>query len=199
MDKSGNRTILWSYRSEHKPAFSGVMKFDNKPHNFVQTGDAGVVLTSSAGSDVFLGRSFTAGDIGQFGNFATVFDQYRIMSIEVWLTPIYQDIAGGNSASEMYTVIDYDDANTPSSASPLLQYTNVTSTTSYEGVYRKWRPHIPAATNSLSQLQNKVSTWIDVASTAVPHYGLKIAVKSSTVTTTYNMTYRIWVQFKNVF
>jgi len=67
---------------------------------------------------------------------------------------------------------------------------------------RKWRPHIATAAYSgvFTSFKNEPSTWIDVASPGVQHYGLKVAADvTSTNSVAIKMFVRVWVQFRNVF
>jgi hypothetical protein len=196
----GTDTLLWSVLSGSPPRFGHNNKFDNKVHNVVQMSSRGSVLASDPVVPRFLGLQFNATtDLTNFGDFNAIFDQYRIMELETWIYPQNTGVTAVN-VSNYYTVIDYDDANTPGSTIELLQFTNVTKNAVTQGVYRKWRPHIASAVYSgaFTSFANEKSTWIDVASGSVQHYGIKLALDPSAGTVNLIVDVRIWVQFRNV-
>jgi hypothetical protein len=197
-------TTLWSIRGEHKPGFTNSGMRDNLPYRISQITDQGTILTTSSTSDVFYAKSFQASDLDQYSTLASVFDQYKIDSVEVWITPSYQDITGPNPNSYYFTAIDYDDAQNFTSIAQIRQVPNCTDTSSYEGVYRKFVPHsalvsggnLSVAGNGLANIP---ATWQDVAYNGVPHFGLKIVAKASNVTTTFSLQTRMNLSFRNVF
>jgi len=102
----------------------------------------------------------------------------------------------------LYSVIDYDDANALTTVAGALAYTNVIVTPMTNGHYRKWRPHIAvgAYSGAFTSFKNEVSNWIDVASPGVQHYGLKVVADVTSINTlSIKMFSRVWVQFRNVF
>lgn len=198
------KTLLWSVQAQHKPAYTTAMRNDNVPYRVVQTVDKGTVLTSSAGADTFYSQNFVLTDLDQVASFQNIFDQYRIAVVEVWLTPVVQSTSGGASNARYLTVVDYDDSATLSGTANARQYENCTDTTSYEGVYRRLRPHCTAITssgNSTSTTGNMsmLSPWINSSSGTVPHYGFKVACYAASITTTFNLVIRYHVEFRNVF
>jgi len=186
----------WGVRSEAQPAMISAA-VDNQIYHIIQSFDSGTFLTSSAGADVFSATSFLLSFLPQYASLIAVFDQYRIAMIECWITPTYQDTSGGNSNSRYLTVIDYDDDNTPSTTGQLLSYSNCTDTSSYTGVYRKFVPH--CASSGPSTNLNVTAPWIDSASSSAKHFGLKVGLFTSNVTTTLQLKTRYHVEFRNVF
>jgi hypothetical protein len=192
-------TTLWSVISGVKPGYGLSMRADNMVYSFVQTLDSGTIMTSSSGADVFYSAAFIVTSLTQWNSFAAIFDQVKLKMIEIWITPTYQSTSGGASNSRMLCVIDYDDDVTPTATSALLQYTNVIDVNSYTGIYRRWAPHTQSLAGP-SGVRNLGPIWFDVASASgVKHFGLKLATFASSVTTTYNLMYRLHVDFRNVF
>lgn len=192
-------TELWSVRSGLKPGYGRSLMSDNQVYKFAQTLDSGTILTTSAGADTFYSTAFLTTSLSQWNSFAAVFDQVRVKEIELWITPTYQDTSGGASNSRALFVIDYDDDTTPTTTAALLQYTNCIDTNPYNGVYRRWRPHTSTLVGP-SAAGNRPSEWIDVGSAGgAKHYGFKMGAFATSVTSTYNMTWRLHVEFRNVF
>jgi hypothetical protein len=172
---------------------------DNKPYLIVQTAEYGTIMTSSSTADVFYANSFNVGGLQNYTNLSTVFDQYQFVQLEAWITPTYQNYVGGSSNSVYLSVIDYDDAIVPTSVAILLSYQNCIEVSSNTGTYRRWKPHTILNNTGGQVSANVTNTWIDVASASAPHYGLKLAVKASNVTTAINLRVRYTIKFRNVF
>jgi len=195
---------IWNMNSQVAPANQGLSREDNKIFTFIQSSGQGTVLTSSVSVPVFQAKSWTTADIFQFSSFAAVFDQYRIDDIEVWLEPSGIGLTVGYTGNvKIFSVVDYDDANVPSSVSALQQYTNCTSARLTDGHYHPFKPHIAVAVynGSFAGFANKKADWIDVASTSVQHYGFKfgIDVTNNSSDVKLDMHTRITVSFRNLF
>lgn len=198
-------TALWSVYSGRPPFFNNVMRLDSKAHRFVQTTNLGVVITSSNSLSVAYSKSFSSADITQFSSFSAIFDQYKISLIEVWLSPSNNGVitaTGISGSAQLYTITDYDDANSLSTPANAMNYTNVMVASAYaDGHYRRWRPHIAVAAygGAFTQFKNVPADWIDVASTSVQHYGFKSIVEPTATGTTqaYVMVTRLHIDFRN--
>jgi len=195
-------TQIWNFNSEHEPRFGQVNSKDTKIYNVVQSAVNRQWLTSMSGvSGVGIAWSLS-GNVNQATTLTSLFDQYRIMQIEVWLKPSSSLVANTNVAT-LYTAIDYDDQVNPSSEAQMQQYANVTVTSINEGVYRRFRPHIAGGlyqSSLLTGYRNEESEWIDSATPSVTHYGFKALISGiSGGTIYYDLTYRIWVQCRNIF
>jgi len=197
-------TMVWNMNAQRIPKFNDVIAKDNKVYKFVQSSNQGNICTSSSAAASFFAKGWTTSDIVQFSSFAAVFDQYKIDSIEVWLMPYGNGtVAGYNSLGKMYTVVDYDDAATPSSIAALQQYENCITSRFTDGHYINFRPHIATAAygGAFTQFLNQASTWIDCGSTGVFHYGVKLGIDNtvSGSDVKIDMFTRIHVSFRNVF
>lgn len=139
---------------------------------------------------------FTLGDLNDVTDFTTLFDLYRIRSVKVMLIPVLQQglsAASGIDAQAdgyvnciVHNCLDYDD-NTQFVASEagvlaMMQYQNYKvkglGVGSKPLLYRKFKPR------ALSVIQSQdagttvrglapKNTWLDCASTLIPHFGLK--------------------------
>jgi len=197
-------TINWNVNSVSVPSFKNTLKRDNRPYTVMQISNQGTVMTSATSIPTFYGRYFSANDVIQFSSFAAVFDQYKIDTVEVWMTPFGSASAPGYNANcRIYSAVDYDDANTPTSINAIQQYENSVVTRSTDGHYIKFVPHIAVAAygGTFTQFKNEKTDWIDVASTNTSFYGLKAAIDptSSTGDLKVDLVTRLTVSFRNVF
>jgi len=197
-------TVNWNVNAVPVPRFNNTLAHDNRPYNVIQTSNQGVVLTSDAALPKFFTKNFSTSDIIQFANFAQVFDQYKINRIECWLVPYGPaTVIGYNNSTKIYSVVDYDDSNTPASNTALQEYQNCVTTRTCDGHYISFKPHIAVAAygGAFTQFKNEPSGWIDCASGAVQHYGVKLGIDNTTANgdCKIDMFTRVHVSFRNVF
>jgi len=176
---------------------------DNRVYRVVQTSSAGTVLTSLLAATAGLGRSFSDADILQFSSLAAIFDQWMMETVEIWLTPRGNATTPGYGVdTQYYSVNDYDDDATPGGSAGLMQNQNCIMTSATNGHYRRFRPHIAVAAygGAFTKFLNSPSTWIDVASTGVKHYGLKVAIDATNANgdLALDLKIRITAAFRNV-
>jgi hypothetical protein len=200
--------LTWSIFSQATPRFGSTGRFDNKPYNIIQTTNtdvsgAGSPIFTTSASPSFYGANITlANQMPQYANFTAAFDQYRIMEVEAWITPRPNSATPDTSGANLYSVIDYDNSTTPTSISSFGQYTNAIVTPLTNGHYRKFKPHIAMAAyqGTFVGFVNQTDQWIDSTNTTVQYYGIKVGAEVTTATTySVYMTYRVWVQFRNVY
>jgi hypothetical protein len=197
-------TQLWNLTSEHDPRFGQTTSRDNKIFNIVQSVVNRAQFATSTSTPTAFSTNFQVGSLPQAASLLAVFDQYRIMQIEVWLKPANITGATSNTSdSTNYTVIDYDDAANLSTETAAVSYQNVTVSSLNEGVYRRFRPHQAIATYSsgaFGGFSNVPSQWNDSGSSVIQHYGFKFFnTGTSAGAVTYDLYTRYWVQFRNVF
>jgi hypothetical protein len=193
----------WNIRSGAFPHYNFVKKTDNKVYTFTQEVAPVTMFTTSTSTPSYSANAFMISSIDQVTSLGNVFDQYRIDEIEIWLYPgsnassTEQNLEGANIAS----VIDYDDATALTSYAQACDYTNCISTTLANGHYRRFRPHAAAAlySGSFTSYGNVESPWIDMSSTSVQHYGLKVACTLTPVTAiAVQILCRFHLSFRNV-
>jgi len=197
-----NDTKTFNPYAEGVPRFGAVNKKDNKVYNFCQSNVQANWLQSTTGAIGTASIYFNLTNTNESTNFQAIFDQWRIAQVEVWLTPTGGNFssAGTNTSGKMYTVIDFDDAIPLATVAAALNYQNVTQTTSNQGVYRRFKPHnaVAAYSGAFTSFQNVVNQWCDSASPNIQHYGFK-AIWSTLQVTSWDIEYRLWYQFRNVF
>lgn len=174
----------------------------------VQTVDQGTISQAALVVAGFA-WSFKFGDLDQASSFGVIFDQYRITKVECKFMPL-QNALGASAISSyspgtILTVIDFDDANTPTAAAQLRQYQSCKEDPSYKVVTRYVnRPHIAtsAYAGAFGAYANQVGTWIDSTSTNVQHYGVKALIQPANVAgqtnlASWQVVFRYWMEFKN--
>jgi hypothetical protein len=130
-----------------------------------------------------------------------VFDQYRILEVEIWITP--QTSASVSSRQGQYfTVLDFDDSSNLTSTAQALDYPTCVTTPQSTGHYRRFKPHVAIAAyggSAFTSFANEISPWLDTASSGIPHYGVKIAAGvSNTTIQTFDLTVRCLLAFRSV-
>lgn len=162
----------------------------------VSSATGGVTVGSGAGIDIALSNAVN------YGDFTAVFDQYRIVAVEVAFMPYVNTVSVLSALQgRLFTAIDYDDVNAPASANAIRAYNTCLITKPWESCVRTLVPHTAEAAYSgaFTSFANKTSSWIDSASPGVKHYGVKYwAEQSTTTTSSWFVEVRLFVEFKNV-
>jgi len=167
----------------------------------VNVGIAKGTITSSVLASSFVALNFLATDYDDFANMSTVFDQYRIAMIEVFLVPnLSTTISVSQDTGLFASVLDYDDFNPLTTYQQALDYENVLFGSGIEGHYRRFIPHIAIAAYSgtFVSFANETAPWIDMASGTVQHYGLKTAWTVTDSAYVYRVQCRYHFEFRNV-
>jgi len=193
-------TKVWQIQAQQMPAFNNTLKKDNSAHHFIQTQDYGTILTTSNTVPTFTSKSFTFNDVQQVASFQALFDQYRIDEVEAWIAPVKASAADGNNAN-WYSVVDYDDAATPTGLGSLQQYTNVITTPMTNGHYIRFKPHVAESlySGTFTSFGNIKAPWIDSASPGVQHYGLKMGFNVTPTALAINLIVRLHFSCRNTF
>jgi hypothetical protein len=157
-------------------------------------------ISSSSTVATFVAFVFTAGGLDQISQLTALFDQYRIDLVELWLMPRVSIGAGATNTGLLTTVLDYDDTVALSTVAQALDYTNAVVGSGMDGHYRCFKPHaaIAAYSGAFTSYVNVVSPWIDAASTAVSHYGVKTAWSVCDQAYTMDVVYRLTTTWRSV-
>lgn len=142
--------------------------------------------------------------VNDSGSLSAVFDQYRIALVEITFIPdATVAIAGGTASASappmFYSAVDLDD-NTAVSLNQLQDYPGCKSTLCTSSHKHVFVPHcaLAAYSGSFTSYANVTAPWIDVASPAVQHYGVKYAWGAATTVCGYEVIIRILLEFRNV-
>jgi len=173
----------------------------NNVFRVVQSYINSAFITSSSVTPSFVSAAFTVNALDQISSLTSVFDQYRITDVEVWLIPRTSVIESSTAnAGLLASCIDYDDMNALATFGQALDYSNVLVGGGIEGHYRHWKPHaaVAAYSGAFTSYANVESPWIDAASTTVQHYGLKTAWTVTDTAYVVDAIVRLHTEWKNV-
>lgn len=162
-------------------------------------------FASSTTAPYFGSYVFRLTDLPDLGAYQAVYDFYKFNYVTAIITPATSASLPGVTPgfAPLITVIDLDDASTPTSYQTLLGYTssmihpNVTGTiTRYipvRGVGVSWEGS--SATGRTSQK----GQWIDMSTPDVSHYGFKLCVRQATTTLvqSYYIIFKYSVSFRS--
>lgn len=153
-------------------------------------------ITTSTITNVYTAANFTLNSFGGYTAYTALFDQYKIQEIEIWLEPSANNISSGFSLYA--TAIDLDDSVTPTTFASVADHQGALVTGGACGHYHRFVPHIAVASyaGTFTGFTNNPDQWIDSASPAVQHYGLKTALLTTAVAIGYNLTVRAKVSFR---
>jgi hypothetical protein len=139
--------------------------------------------------------------VGQASSFSALFDQYRIDAVRFSIVP--QNNAVGMLAPSniavvpIYCVIDYDDATALISAGDANKYDNTIILEPGESLARTFSPRMAAAVYSgaFTSFANIGPEWIDVGSSGVLHYGVKLWIPAVVAAQTTLQTWSVQVEY----
>lgn len=182
----------------------------------VQAGNADVSWDDPTG---YLGLKFTLNDVPNASEFTTLFDQYRIKSIAIKMTPIWNNVeasevdAGDTSEAQVMTctyVYDFDNVGPVLDEEELNQYQRrhqkMLAGSKPKKMYCKPRAQVRVLTaggGATSALSSALQ-WQDCGDPNVPYFGIRMLVKPTNIqyNPTDNFVLRLdtkyVLQFKNV-
>lgn len=172
----------------------------NKIYNIIQTQPL-FTFASSTTVPVAAGYSFALSSLDNVTALSSIFDQYRVALIEYTVMPRIQTIdQTGTIPGQIVTVVDLDDAATPSTFNGLLDYQGAVVSQGNKMHKHTFVPCVAVAAYSgvFTSFANESAPWIDIASTGVLHYGLKMASTISGFVATYDIKARVMVELRNV-
>jgi len=171
---------------------------DPNVYRLTQFVEGSTLLTSSVVSQQFGGIGATLSQLNQVGTLQALFDQYRINLVEVWIIP--DGAAAGDTIAMYVSAIDYTDTTNFSNVADGMDYATAVVSQLPQAQYRCFRPHIAVAAyaGAFTSFANEESPWIDCASPAVVHYGLKVGCEMTTVATPIRYMLRLHVEFRDI-
>jgi len=156
----------------------------------------------------FYGYGLTLSNVTNHTDFTNLYDQYKIEKIRFTLMP-RQNITTGVGALQVasapvFSVIDFDDANTPTSIAQLMQYQNLKTTKGTSTHSRVYKPGVQVQTQNsgggAAFGMTRKSPWLDCADDTVQHNAVKFALQAPTggVSISYDLKVDVFLAFKNV-
>jgi len=165
-------------------------------------------IAQQATLSTFGAFQFQLSDLDQAVTFTTLFDQYKIDFLELKLRPnanLAQVVnpSTGQIMPLLYTAVDYDDANVPTSLAYVREYQSCKETRFDNDCVRKFKPRIALAAYSgtFVSFANQTS-WLDCASATVKHYGVKYAISPALTgqgnLQTWTVEARYYISFRQI-
>ncbi len=201
-----SRKGTWKRRWRSKKRGKGPTRLFKYKHSFVWQ-----VITNAASANTYGNIQHTLADITNYSTYTTMFDSYRIAAVKIRFLPVgVEEVVNLPSnatpalAPLIYTVIDYDDGNTPSSINSLINYSTLRMNSMGKGFTRYYKPRIPGCIANSSGTIVAGSTirppWLDCAQPSIAHYGLKFAMEfaSGGGQFGYKVISTYYLQFKSV-
>lgn len=151
-------------------------------------------------NDVLGTMVFALSDLPNYTEFTSLFDQYRIIEVEVRFIPYAGNSACGPygySKPDLLVVADYDDATPPATTAGLLQYENLQIVHGNAPLTVRVRPHaaLAAYSGAFTSYANVEHMWMDSGSPNVQHYGVKYSLTQAQGATDLS-TYQPWATYK---
>jgi|SwirhirootsSR1_FD_contig_31_1249174_length_1236_multi_4_in_0_out_0_1 hypothetical protein len=193
---------------DHAGLVPRLMPRGGETYTIVQERATTQQLFQFASVDKFSAYDFKLTDLDDYTNWISVFDQYRIEEVQLTIRPLSTSVGlqipTVIKPPLIYTVIDYDDSSVPTTIAELKQY-ELSSCSLYETVSVHIKPHIAMAAYSgsvFTSFANMQNIWLDAASPAIPHYGVKMGIEGGDAGQTnlqvVDITMRYKVIFRNV-
>lgn len=169
----------------------------NKIYSMVKTYDR-TKIVSTSGIATGGAFNFDLNSINDSGSLVAVFDQYRIALVEVTFTPDTTQITSGSSPPPLfYSTVDLDDS-TSITAAQIEDYAGAMVTDPVKIHKHVFVPQVALAAYSgtFTSYSMVKAPWIDVASPAVQHYGVKYAWGTATALSGYYPKVRMIIEFR---
>lgn len=151
---------------------------------------------------------FKLSDLPQYTTFTSMFDTYRILSVNIKFIPRTNIDAGVNGnaySTTMFYAIDYDDINVLGTISALQEFGGCKAISSHKTfsvtIHPKVARTIFQGGVSSAYEEPKSGVWIDAAYPNVEHYGLRTMippVSGATGAVTYDIVRTFMIQMKHV-
>ncbi len=167
----------------------------------VQSEYSGAFQTTSTVAQVYKGFTFSLSNLSNSSSYTALFDQYRILECECWISPTCSMATpGAPEGGTWLSAIDLDNASTPASYAAVQGASGVMQTSVLCGHYHRWVPCV--ATNvyagAFGAYGSVAQPWLDCASTGVEQYGVKAAFSATTTAIAFTIMVRATIQFRGV-
>jgi hypothetical protein len=184
---------------------------NNRIYRFAQYLPEATIAQTAISNSYYAGNSLAVltpslTQLDQASSFQALFDQYRITTVTIQFRPLYPRqsfVPGTDIPPLIYTVVDYDDGVLPTSPAQLREY-QCCAIHETDAFVVMFQPHcaLAAYSGTFTSYANVKSPWIDCASSAVPHYGLKLCVLAGLAgqvhLQAWYLSVKLDVEFRNV-
>lgn len=172
-----------------------------KVYTFCETVAKADLVQSNAG-DVLLGYEFRLADLTNTASYSAIFDSYKIDKVEMEFIPQFTSLvtSGTSIGPVLYVAVDYDDAVAAGSSIVLDQYSNLQVFGPTDPAYVALKPAIATgvwdgAAVALIPAGSTQSPWLDIGSTNISHYAVKICVTANAAASTTNQRWRVRARY----
>lgn len=169
-------------------------------YRFHQSVMQAAAFSTSVTIPAFASFYFNLNQVAQASSFATLFDEYCIPAIEIWLTPQLSSGVVVNNMGELTSVIDYNDSSVLATYGSALDYETALTTNGQLGHYRCIKPAVAQSLFDgalFAAYGGRQDQWISTQSLTVPHYGLKLASQVTSAVIVYDIRVRFTLAFRN--
>jgi hypothetical protein len=158
-------------------------------------------------TDSFGAVSFQLNDLANVSAFTSLYDQYRLVKVEVLMyhNQLYNAADSGNTIkNHLWVAADHDDVTAWTSSSQAFQYQDVEHLCFNESGSKTIRPRVALAAYNgtfVGYANMPESTWLDCATANVQHYGVKYCIQASstsTANTSWKVFFKYFVEFRQV-
>jgi len=154
------------------------------------------VITSNNVTTQLGGFSTQFSDLPSASTWSSLFDRYCIHGAKVEFRPYSnQSWTGVTSIGTLHTAIDFDDATAPATIAAVERYGTYAGCTGNQPLVRHFKPRVATAVYrtgvSSGYAESATDVWLDMATTDIPHYGVKYALE--TTSTSAMFTYQVFV------
>jgi len=177
-------------------------------HKFIRSiRQAAFLYNPSAVLDQAFAFQFTLNDVPNVSEFTVLYDSYCISKVIMICIPVGNTgitNATNNQTSTIAHVIDYDDANVPSTMNELMQYAAVKVRTCNTQFSISLIPRVAveiyktAVTTGYGVGPEKA--WLDCANADIPHYGIKMVMTpgSAAFLSQYQVYFKYYLEFRGI-
>jgi len=170
-----------------------ISRFIPRPANVIQSASSTIISSTTVDVAGSIINALTSS--ADASSWAAVYDRYRIMSVVAKWVPFSSSQPGF-----VHTVVDYDDANVPTSESYMLQYDTLETAPAGVNFERTWIPRVAVAVYNgalTAYGQPKPFFWIDAAGPSVQHYGLKYYIPATSAVSSWKVILTVHFQFQD--
>jgi len=159
-------------------------------------------VTATSGGASNVGNYFSISQNTNYAQFTGLFDQYRILEVEIWLQPsITQSVSTSQETGFFISCPDLDDAAASTVAALQLKPGAIQSPL-FQSHYHRFQPRTATPSYQASAFSGYSvglpGIWLDCAYPDIQHYGLKASTSTSVNTVVINATVRMTVEFRGV-
>jgi len=161
-------------------------------------------VSAAPTTNSYFAIGFELNDLDQVASLTALYDQYRIDKVELKIMSADTSINVMNTASPNGTVpfmliaIDSDDNNAPTSLAYMRQYDQVETVTYGNSYFVTVKPSVTPANYASSAFDGYSvvrASWLDSASPAIVHYGVKGAINALTGASTSFCQWQIFAKY----